>query len=144
MARSAYDLTPGYRARGVDDRRAARWLLYAGTMLGLIGLFNVIQGVSALNGSDVYPANAVLEFGNMHLWGWIVFIAGLAAIVASFAIFLGATWARWYGVAAGVSNAFTQLLFIPAYPLWALAAFALDLLVIKALVVHGGSRLLDR
>jgi hypothetical protein len=34
-------------------------------------------------------------------------------------------------------NAVVQLLAIPAYPFWALAVFALDLLVVYGLVAYG-------
>jgi hypothetical protein len=33
-----------------------------------------------------------------------------------------------------------QVLFLPAHPLWAMTMFALDLLVIYGLVVHGARR----
>jgi hypothetical protein len=35
-------------------------------------------------------------------------------------------------------NSIAQLMFIPAAPFWALAMFALDMLVIYALTVYGG------
>ncbi len=40
-----------------------------------------------------------------------------------------------------VANALAQMLFMPAYPLWAVAIFSLDLLVIYGLVVRGGRKL---
>ena len=47
---------------------------------------------------------------------------------------------RWAGVGFAVADAVAQMLFMPAYPLWALCIFGLDLLVIYGLVVYGGAQ----
>jgi hypothetical protein len=49
-------------------------------------------------------------------------------------------WARWIGILSAALNALALLLFVPAEPLALLAVFALDLLVLYALIVHGGRR----
>jgi hypothetical protein len=141
MGRSAYggDESVEY---GLKPRTDARWLLFAGTILGLIGVVNVIQGISGIDGSKVYPAKTVFEFGSMKTWGWIVFVVGLVTIVASFAIFLGRSWARLFGIVVGGGNAIAQLLFVPAHPLWAMTMFAANLLVINALSAHWNPKLL--
>jgi hypothetical protein len=143
MARSAYgddlDLSVGYDSSAATDYGAARSLLFAGTILGLIGVANVVQGIAVLAGSRVYPDNAVFVFAHQHTWGWIVLAVGAVTVLVSFAIFTRSTFARSFGVAVAVGNAFSQLLVMPARPLWALAALAADLLVVKALVAHGGS-----
>ena len=46
---------------------------------------------------------------------------------------------RWGGVAIAGLNAIAQLLFMPSYPLWSLALFTLDILVIYGLVAHGAT-----
>jgi hypothetical protein len=111
---------------------------FAGTVLGLIGTFNVIAGIAALSGSDVYDGHGAFELGNVRVWGWVLLLVGLATVVASFAIFSRSPLARWFGVAVAAGNACTQLLATPAHPAWSLAAFAADLFVIRVLVVHGG------
>jgi hypothetical protein len=132
-----YDLTPGLERAGYGPQ-APRSMLFAGTVLGLIGVFNSIAGIATLAGSDVFHQHAVFEFGNVRTWGWVVLIAGLAALVASFAIFSKSALARWFGVCVAAGNAFTQLLAVPLHPFWALAVFAADLVVIRVLVVYGG------
>jgi hypothetical protein len=131
------NVTEGYHYRGDPNQRAARNLLFAGTIIGLIGVTNVIQGIGVLSGSKVYPDNAVFVFGSERLWGWVVLLVGLVGIVVSFAIYTRSSVARWLGVAIAAGNAITQLLVMPARPFWALAFVALDLLVIRALVVYG-------
>jgi hypothetical protein len=113
--------------------------MLAGTVIGLIGVTNLIQGVSVLAGSKVYPDNAVFTFAGDRLWGWVVLVAGVVEVVASFALFTKSSAARAIGLAVAAGNAVTQLLVMPARPLWAVAAIALDLLVIRALLVYGKS-----
>jgi hypothetical protein len=66
---------------------------------------------------------------------------GTLQIVAAFLIATGSEFARWFGIGIAGVNALGQLLFLPAYPLWALCMFAIDILIIYALAVYGGSRL---
>ncbi len=144
MGQSAYgndnlNLGAGYGYRPDPEMAAARSLLFAGTILGLIGVANVIQGVSVLAGSKVYPSNAVFVFASNTTWGWIVLVAGVIEVATSFAIFTTSSAARTIGIVVATGNAVTQLLVMPARPLWALAAVAADLLLIKALVVNGKS-----
>lgn len=148
MPRSAYgdesyDLSPGYRA-GVQDTTGIRSMLFAGTVLGLIGVFNVFEGVAALGGSNIYRDHLVMEFGSVRLWGGVLLFVGLLELVASFAIFTKSAAARWFGVAAAVVNAWGQLLALGLHPWWAICAFAADILVVKALLDHGGRALASR
>jgi hypothetical protein len=46
-------------------------------------------------------------------------------------------FARWTGVVVLSLNAIAQLLMIPAYPLWSLAIFAIDILAVYGLVAYG-------
>lgn len=133
----AYDLSPGYRA-GVQDTTGVRSMLFAGTILGLIGVFNVIEGISALAGSEVYRDHLVLEFGSVRFWGGALLFVGLLELVASFAIFTKSRAARWFGVGAALMNAWAQLLAFGTHPWWAICAFTADVLVIKALLGYGG------
>jgi hypothetical protein len=60
-----------------------------------------------------------------------------SAIAVGIGVFTGATWARICGVILCGLNALVQLVFLSAYPIWAVLIIALDMLVIWALIVHG-------
>jgi hypothetical protein len=116
------------------------WVEWAAVMLGLVGIFNVIDGIVALSKSKFYVSGAKYVFSDLRTWGWIVLALGIVEILAALYVVRGSELARWVGVAAAAINGIGQLLFLPAYPLWSLAAFTIDTLVIYALVVYGGSR----
>jgi hypothetical protein len=135
--------TQGYPASGATayDAEGSGWIVFAASLLGLAGTFNVVEGILAIGDSRVYVNETTFVFSNLNTWGWIVLLMGVAQLLAAFAIVNGSEFARWFGIAVAGVNAIGQLFWISAYPFWALAMFAIDILIIYALAVYGGSRL---
>jgi hypothetical protein len=125
----------------VGDRPGIGWVTFAAVMLGLSGLWNFIEGIAAISNAHVYVANANYVFSDLNTWGWIVLVLGALQGFAAFAVLTGSEIGRWFGVAVAGVNAIGQLMFLPAYPLWALAMFSVDMLIIYGLAVYGGKRL---
>jgi hypothetical protein len=135
--------TQGYPGESVSgyEIEGGGWIVFAASLLGLAGLWNVIQGILAIGDSRVYVGETTFVFSNLNTWGWIILVLGVAQLLAAFAIVSGSEFGRWFGIACAGVNAIGQLFFISAYPFWAIAIFALDILIIYALAVYGGSRL---
>ena len=106
-------------------------------MLFLVGVFNVIAGLVALADSKFYAAGAVYVWSDLRTWGWIVLALGVVELLAGGAILRGRGWGRWFGIGVASLNAIGQMVFIPAYPGWALLIIALDILVIYGLAAYG-------
>ena len=117
------------------------WVVFAAVMLGLVSLWNIFDGIAAISSAHVYVQNANYVFSDLNTWGWIVLCLGVLQGVAALLLLTGSEFGRWFGVASAGLNALGQLMFLPAYPWWALAMFSVDLLIIYALTVYGGSRL---
>lgn len=134
---------PGYVAQAEtlrygEDDRGYGWVLFAGVMLGMAGTVNFIEGIAAISNSHFFVGNAHYVFGDLKAWGWTVLILGVMQGLAALGIFVKNQLARWVGVMFAALNALAQLLSMPAYPFWALALFAVDILIIYGLVAHGG------
>jgi hypothetical protein len=112
------------------------WIGFAGTMLIVVGVFNIIDGIAAISDSR-YLVNQLL-FANLHAWGWFFLIWGIVQILAGFAIFGGAAWGAFVGIVSSGFNLIAQLSWAHTNTVWAVAAMVLDVLVIYALVVYGG------
>jgi amino acid permease len=114
------------------------WLYLGGMVMFMVGAFNAIEGLVALFNDEYYvqTPQGLLLF-DITTWGWIHLIIGVAAIAVAIGVFAGAAWARICGVILCGINALTQLLFLSAYPAWAVLVIAFDILVIWALIVHG-------
>jgi hypothetical protein len=116
------------------------WVLFAGIMIMMVGVLNIIWGIAAIDQSSFFVQDAKYVFSDLRTWGWIVLILGGLQLAAAFSIWAGGTYGRWFGIAAATCNAIAALLSIPAYPFWSLAIFAVDVLVIYGLAAYGGDR----
>ena len=132
--------TVSHQDAAYEDVGGSGWLTFAASMLGLVGILSVIDGIVALSKSRFYVADATYVFSDLRTWGWITLIIGAIAILAAGGILAGSQWARWFGMFAAGLNAIGLFSFAPGYPLWTLIIFACDVLVIYALAVYGGRR----
>jgi hypothetical protein len=123
------------------EPKGVGWVTFAAILLGLAGSWNVINGILAISSSRVYTASSVYVFSDLNTWGWIVLLLGTVQVLAGLSILTGSEFARWFGIAAASVNAIGQLSYVPIYPWWAIAMFSVDILIIYALAVYGGSRL---
>jgi hypothetical protein len=125
------------RVYDYGDDRSFGWMMFAATMLGLVAVLNIIDGIAAIRNSHFYVGNAHYVVGNLNAWGWTVLIIGITQGLTAVGIVFRNQIARWAGVVLAAANAIAQLMFIPAYPFWSLTLFALDILVIYGLVAYG-------
>jgi hypothetical protein len=124
-----------------DPPEGSGWVLFAALLLGLAGLWNFFAGIAAIADAHVYLADANYVFSDLRTWGWIIMILGILQGFAALALSTGSELARWFGIACAAINSIGQLMFIPAFPFWGIAMFAVDLLIIYGLAVYGGKRL---
>jgi hypothetical protein len=115
------------------------WVGFAGLMMVLIGVLNVIQGLIAIIRDNYYvlTAEQIIVF-DLTTWGWIMLIWGVIVGFAGYALATGAGWARWFTIVVASLNVILQLGFVGSgqYPLWALMVLALSVLVLYALTVR--------
>ena len=139
MATSSYEAG---RADAKDyDVAGGGWITFAAIMLGLVGTFNVLEGILAIANSRVYTAHSTFVFSNLKTWGWIILILGVFQLIAAFSLFGGSEIARWFGIFVAGVNAIGQLYYVPAFPFWALMMFSVDILIIYGLVAYAGRQL---
>jgi hypothetical protein len=133
---ATYGSVPDYA-----EPKGTGWVMFAAVLLGLGGIWNFVDGILAIANSHVYTANSNVVFSDLNTWGWIVMILGIIEGLAALAILSGSEFARWFGICAAGLNAIGQLMFVPVYPWWGLAMFAVDVLIIYALAVYGEHKL---
>jgi uncharacterized membrane protein (DUF2068 family) len=136
--RPVSDSTASRRAAG-DYVSGAGWILFAGVMIVMAGIFNVIYGIAAINNSKFFVADREFIISNLKTWGWVILVVGVVQIFAAFSIWKGRAFGRWFGIVAAGVNAIAALMSIQAYPFWSLAVFSLDLLVVYGLATYGGN-----
>jgi hypothetical protein len=121
-----------------QEESGAGWLLFAGIMVVIVGVLNVIYGIAAVGNSSFFVNDQKYILSNLNTWGWVTLVLGALQILAAFSIWNGGQFGRWFGIIAAGLSSIAALLSIPAYPLWSLAIFAVDFAIVYGLAVHGG------
>ncbi len=120
---------------GSVDEMGVGWVAFAGVLLLLLALLNGVEGIAAISNSQFFGRGEMI-IGDLQTWGWVLVCIAAAQLLAAPWVWMSVPAASAVGAATAAINAVVQLLFIPAYPFWSLAIFALDILVIYALVVR--------
>jgi hypothetical protein len=121
------------------DETWAGWIWFAGLLLLIIGTMDFFQGLIAVIRGDYYHVSPeqIIVF-NLTGWGWITLIWGIIVGLVGMGLLSGQSWARWTAIIVGSLNFLIQLGFVgsSAYPLWALVAMALNIVILYALIVR--------
>ena len=128
------------RSRASSPTAWAGFVVFAGVMMILAGVFQAIDGLIALFNDELYvvrPSGLVVNI-DYTAWGWTHLLIGILLIAAGYAVFSGKVWGRTLGVIAAILSAIVNFAFLPAYPIWSLIIITVDVLVIYALIAHGG------
>jgi hypothetical protein len=115
------------------EERVTGWWLFAGMLLIVAGVLNIIWGIGAIGDAKFFIANQKYIVSSLHTWGWITLILGVLELVAGFSLFSGGSFGRWVGIFAAALASISALLSIPAYPFWSLCVFALSLIILYEL-----------
>ncbi|HEU4945810.1 MAG TPA: hypothetical protein VFT31_01520 [Kribbella sp.] len=134
---------PRHSAPGSSQERRQTgwvgWIMFAGTMMVLLGSLHAFQGFIALFQDDYYVVgkNDLTVHVDYTAWGWTHLIFGIVIAAAGVGLLAGQMWARVIGVIVAVLSALVNVAFLAAYPMWSTIMIAIDILVIWALTVHG-------
>lgn len=139
--RSDWQAEARVRAPGPGERPTgwARWLVFAGVMLGALGLLQAMTGLTALfdDGFFVVRSDKLLITVDYDYWGWAHLTLGVVAIIAAFLLLRGNVVGRVLAGVIAVASILLHLAFLPAYPWWSVLAIGFNVLVIYAVTMHG-------
>jgi hypothetical protein len=134
-------------ARGVGgghaEGRGFGFIVFAVSLLAVLGFWNLLDGIAAIANSHIFIANAHYVVGDLRAWGWVATILGALQLVAAAGVLAGNQLARWFAVAVVGLNAIGQMFFIPAYPFWSILIMAADIVALWALCAYGSRENLD-
>ena len=125
-----------------NERRVTGWvgfIVFAGTMMVILGMFHVIAGLVALFKDDYYLVGrkGLVVSVDYTVWGWVHIVLGALIVAAGVGLMRAQTWARVVGVVLAAVSALVNVTFLAADPVWSTIMIAFDVLVIWALTAHG-------
>jgi hypothetical protein len=109
-------------------------IIFAASMMVLIGAFQALAGLVAIIDDDYYVVSRNYTFDlDTTAWGWIHLIIGVIVFLGGVALFGRRPWAGYLAIGLAMISAIANFFFIPYYPFWALLIIALDVFVIWGL-----------
>jgi hypothetical protein len=113
-------------------------VVFAATMLLLVGTLNVIYGIGALDGANVFVDDQRYVLTDLNTLGWVLIVLGVIQVAGGFSLLAGNTYGRVIGIIGGSLGAIGALLSIGgSYPWWSLAIFALCVYIVHGIIVFG-------
>jgi hypothetical protein len=119
------------------------WVGFAGFMLMLGGMFSLLMGFVALFKDAVIYSSAsgamwILDYTQ---WGWIHMLIGVLALGAAGSLVSGHMYGRVIAVLVALASAVANMAFLPMYPFWSIIVITVNVLIIYAVITHGGDLL---
>lgn len=127
-------------ARQQMNRGWGGWVVFAGLMTVLIGLYHAAAGFVALFRDDIYvttPRGAAIST-NFTTWGWMQIVLGIVLVAAGATLLSGGSlWSRIVVVLVALVQILVEFVYLTVTPLWSGVAIVLGILAVYAVVVHG-------
>jgi hypothetical protein len=118
--------------------RGAGRVVFAATLLLITGTLNIIYGIGAVDGANIFTGDQRYIFTNLNTMGWVLIVLGLIQLGGGFSLMAGNTFGRVLGVIGGSLGAIAALLSIGgSYPWWSLGIFFLCVWIVHGIIVFG-------
>jgi hypothetical protein len=113
-------------------------VVFAATMLLILGVLNIIYGFGALDDANYFVNDTRFILSNLNTLGWVLIILGVIQLTGGFSLMSGSTYGRVIGIVGGSLGAIGALFSIGgANPWWSLVMFALCIYVVNGIIVYG-------
>jgi hypothetical protein len=110
----------------------------AATLLVIAGFINIIYGIGALDGANVFVNDRRYILSDLNTLGWVLIILGIIQIAGGLSLYVGNPFGRVLGIVGASLGAIGALLSIGGnYPWWSLAVFFLCIYVVHGIVIYG-------
>ncbi|MGA7398192.1 MAG: hypothetical protein WBW62_12170 [Solirubrobacterales bacterium] len=111
---------------------------FAAVLLVIVGTLNIIYGIGAVDGANIFVNDARFILTDLNTMGWLLIIVGAIQLIGGISLFGGNAFGRVIGVIAGSFGAMVSLLSIGgAFPWWSLALFFVSLWIVYGILIYG-------
>ncbi len=116
-------------------------VVFAATLLLIAGTLNILYGIGALDGANIFTDDRRYILSDLNTLGWVLIVLGVIQLIGGFSLMAGNAFGRFIGILGATLGAIGALLSIGgAYPWWSLAIFFLCIYVIHGIFVYGDER----
>src|SRR4051794_26267429 len=112
--------------------------IFAATLLLMVGFINIIYGIGALDGANIFVNDQRFVLSDLNTMGWVLIVLGLIQITGGFSLFMGNAYGRIIGIAGASLGAIGALLSIGgSNPWWSLCVFFLCIYIVHGIFIYG-------
>ena len=116
-------------------------VVFAATLLLIAGTLNIIYGIGALDGANVFVDDRRYVLDDLNTLGWVLIVLGVIQLAGGLSLMAGNAFGRIVALVGATLGAIGALLSIGgAYPWWSLAIFFLCIYVIHGIFIYGDDR----
>ncbi|WP_433613419.1 DUF7144 family membrane protein [Dactylosporangium sp. CA-139114] len=113
------------------------WIMFAGVLLAVIGVLNILEGLVALLRRQVaFIDGDSLVVVDLSGLGIVMVVFGALLVLCGAGLLLRNRVARMTAIVVVALHALSQIGWLGAYPVWSLLMITLDVIVLYALTVH--------
>jgi hypothetical protein len=113
-------------------------VVFAATLLLIVGVINIIYGIGALDDANIFVNDTRFILDDLNTLGWVLIVLGVIQLAAGLSLAAGNAFGRVIGIIGGSLGAISALLSIGGNnPWWSLAVFALCVYIVHGLMIFG-------
>jgi hypothetical protein len=110
----------------------------AATLLLIAGTLNIIYGIGALDGANIFTDDQRYVLTNLNTLGWVLIILGVIQLAGGLSLIAGNAFGRVVAIVGASLGAIGALLSIGgSYPWWSLGMFFLCVYIIHGIFIFG-------
>jgi len=118
--------------------RGAGRALFAATLLVIVGTLNIIYGIGALDGANIFLNDKRYILTDLNTMGWVLIVLGVIQLGGGFSLMAGNAYGRVIGLIGASLGAIGALLSIGGNdPWWSLAIFFLCIYIVQGIFIYG-------
>ena len=111
---------------------------FAATLLLILGTLNIIYGIGALDGANIFAGGQRFVLDDLNTLGWVLIALGVLQLFGGASLYGGNTFGRVVGIIGAGLGAIGALLSISGpNPWWSLCVFLLCLWILHGIFIYG-------
>ena len=112
--------------------------LLAATLLVIVGTLNIIYGIGALDGANIFLNDKRYILTDLNTMGWVLIVLGVIQLGGGFSLMAGNTYGRVIGLIGASLGAIGALLSIGGNdPWWSVCLFFLCIYILHGIILYG-------
>jgi hypothetical protein len=112
--------------------------IFAATLLLIVGVLNIIYGIGALDGANIFTGGQRFVLDDLNTLGWVLIALGVIQLIGGLSLMAGNAFGRVIAIIGASLGAIGALLSISgANPWWSLGVFVLCLWIVHGIFIYG-------